>query len=130
MINIKETIKKTVAMNGTFRAYDDGSVEVDCSVCNKHEELKPDGKWAKILRENVNLAASYKCYDCWKKDKNPEQGDREEKITRRQGLNVAIALMPEDVKRSYWESLGVDREITTKLIQIAMQMRDVIKQLD
>lgn len=79
-----------------FEIYEDGSMKAWCKRCNNPEEV-PGDRAAKI-KKIPEWSSSFTCTPCWKKSKEPEKQDTQDRIAYAQSWNLAVAVLSEKNK--------------------------------
>ena len=84
--------------------YQDYSVAVKCSQCQKWESYETNSKQATMLNQFQEKAKTWVCGDCYRKETTPPTFDeaRQEQIAYGQSWNLAVAL----ISQSYSFLLG------------------------
>ena len=94
----KESKQATVASAypDHYEIYEDGSMKAWCKRCNNPEEVPAER--AEKIKKIPDWSSSFTCTPCWRKSKEPDQHDTQDRIAYAQSWNLAVATIPNEFK--------------------------------
>lgn len=89
---MKQKESKSIAVASAYpdhyEIYEDGSMKAWCKRCNNPEEV--DAERAAKIQKIPEWSSSFTCTPCWKKSKEPEKQDTQDRIAYAPAANLAM----------------------------------------